>query len=1076
MAITETIIVGEGQAGLATSYWLEQHGREHFVLEKADRPGSAWQQRWDSFTLVTPNWSFRLPGGDYGQTDPHGFMGRDQIIAAFEDDVARHALPVRFSTEATSVEAKSEGGYLVHCADGASFEAANVVIASGSFQRPRIPADAVNLPANIVQMHSTSYRNPRTLPEGAVLVVGSGQSGAQIAEEIYQSGRTVYLCVGIAGRAPRRYRGRDCWEWLSLSGFLDRTVDKLPSPRARFAGNPHISGRDGGHTLNLHQFARDGMQLLGHLRNIESGRLVLAPDLHESLIRVVEIITELDLSAAGVSSVIWALGYGFDFSLVKLPVFDSDSYPIQERGVTAQPGLYFVGLNWLHSQKSGLLQGVGDDAAYIAPTSSPTPGESLSALPPAWSLHRAGVVLFRRDRMCHSEQRRKKMWYFGRKPTLVVRLLSLVVAATLLGFTCAPLAQAHDPDQEEANKAIMTRVVEEMINQGDLSVADEVVDPGYVMYDRDGAREMGIEGYKANIEGLLDAFPDVQVTIEDIFAEEDRVVVRYTLSSEAAGVSIQGIHIARLADGLIVESWENFDEVGLLMQTGQLPSGEEMAEAELVSVAAGFNGPQGILLDGDGNLWVIDAGVGGEMEIPFVNPETGQEETVLVGDTSRIVMVTPDGEQIEVATLPSLLTPQEASGGSRLAVLDGVLYATSGGWIEAAGEEAMPLMASIVAVGEGEVTEVANTWALEVEENPDGFILESHPYGLSAGPDGLLWVADAGANALLTVDPSSGEMSIVAVFDGVEGPFPNPARGDAMESDPVPTAVVVGEDGVAYVSLLPGFPFTPGSAKVVMVNADGMVSDYATGLTMLTDLRMGPDGEMYGVQFGQFGEQGPAPDSGAIIRVKEGDASEVVLDGLSFPTSLDFDADGNAYITINGVGAPGSGEVVMAAGLTAMAGEPIAPMMEMEEEMAEANMAVVQSFYDEFAAGNAEVILDVHPMTITMHYAGETAEIPAQALYENLSALKEANPDLQAEIHSMFAVGDYVFTELTWMGTHTGDLLGIPATDNPITRHELIVRRLEEGKIVESWEMWDDLAFLQSLGLVGSWDEIVGGQ
>jgi putative flavoprotein involved in K+ transport len=397
----ETVIIGGGQAGLATSYWLKQHGREHVVLEKADQAGSAWRQRWDSFTLVTPNWSFRLPGGDYGQADPQGYMGRDQIVASFEEYVTRHQLPVRFNSEATSVELASDGkSYVVGSSDGSTITAANVVIASGSFQRPKLPAYAANLPTYLVQMHSGQYRNPQSLPDGAVLVVGSGQSGAQIAEELYQSGHKVYLCVGSAGRAPRRYRERDCWEWLTLAGFLDRTVDKLPSPRARFAGNPHISGRDGGHTLNLHQFARDGVRLLGHLAGVEGSRLVLAPDLHESLARAdqfeaqllkmidayiertgtdapvedlprlrdgfdVKIATELDLAAAGVTSVIWALGYGFDFSLVELPVLDGDGYPLQERGVTAAPGLYFVGLNWLHSQKSGLLQGVGDDAAHI---------------------------------------------------------------------------------------------------------------------------------------------------------------------------------------------------------------------------------------------------------------------------------------------------------------------------------------------------------------------------------------------------------------------------------------------------------------------------------------------------------------------------------------------------------------------------------------------------------------------------------------------------------------------------------------------------------------------------------------
>jgi putative flavoprotein involved in K+ transport len=397
----DTVVIGGGQAGLATSYWLKQHGREHLVLEKAAQPGSAWRQRWDSFTLVTPNWSFRLPGGDYGQADPHGFMGRDQIVASFADYVARHRLPVRFDTEVTAVAPSStDGRYLITTAGGDAFAAANVVLATGSFQRPKVPAFAADLPVAVLQLHSGQYRNPGMLPAGAVLVVGSGQSGAQIAEDLVHSGRTVYLCVGSAGRAPRRYRGRDTWEWLSLSGFLDRTVDKLPSPRARFAGNPHITGRDGGHTLNLHQFARDGVRLLGRLTGVQVDVLMLAPDLHENLakadqfeaqlVKLIDgyieragvaappedlpqlrdgfdgaILADLSLSAAGITSVIWALGYRCDFSLVKLPLLDADGYPVQERGVTAYPGLYVVGLNWLHSQKSGLLQGVGDDAAYV---------------------------------------------------------------------------------------------------------------------------------------------------------------------------------------------------------------------------------------------------------------------------------------------------------------------------------------------------------------------------------------------------------------------------------------------------------------------------------------------------------------------------------------------------------------------------------------------------------------------------------------------------------------------------------------------------------------------------------------
>jgi putative flavoprotein involved in K+ transport len=233
------------------------------------------------------------------------------------------------------------------------------------------------------------------------LIVGSAQSGTQIAEELHQSGRTVYLCVGGAPRVPRRYRGRDIFEWLSLTGFTDRTVEKLPSPKAKFAGNPHLSGRDGGRTINLHLFAREGIRLLGHLRDAEGGKLRFAPDLKESLARAdkaeaditamidqfiernaiaapaeplpkhqdgytIDEIPELDLTSENVNTVIWAMGYNFDYSLVKAPVTDGDGYPIQQRGVTAYPGLYFIGMSWLYKHKSPLLLGVGEDADYIA--------------------------------------------------------------------------------------------------------------------------------------------------------------------------------------------------------------------------------------------------------------------------------------------------------------------------------------------------------------------------------------------------------------------------------------------------------------------------------------------------------------------------------------------------------------------------------------------------------------------------------------------------------------------------------------------------------------------------------------
>lgn len=395
----DNIVIGGGQGGLSTSYYLKQQGREHVILEQADRAAKAWRERWDSFTLITPNWMIRLPGAEYQGDNPDGFTSRDDIIAYFGDYVKRFDLPIRYGNRVTSVE-PIKLGYLV-TTEKQKFEAANVVIATGMFQQPKIPAFSANLSAEIRQLHSSEYRNPKALPDGAALVVGSAQSGCQIAEELYQTGRKVYLSVGSAGRLPRRYRGKDVTLWLHELGFNNRTVENLPTPKAKFAGSAHGTGKDGGHTINLHQFARDGVVLLGHIHSAKGTRIVLAPDLKESLAKADKFeadlvkqideyverkeldaptetlpklrdgyeakeILELDLKSAGITTVIWATSYKFDFGLVKLPVFDEDGYPVQKRGVTEFPGLYFVGLPFLHTVKSGLLVGVGDDAAHVA--------------------------------------------------------------------------------------------------------------------------------------------------------------------------------------------------------------------------------------------------------------------------------------------------------------------------------------------------------------------------------------------------------------------------------------------------------------------------------------------------------------------------------------------------------------------------------------------------------------------------------------------------------------------------------------------------------------------------------------
>src|SRR6516165_8516657 len=280
-----TVIVGGGQAGLAISYYLKQEGREHVVLERATAVANAWRhERWDSFTLVTPNFQVRMPGAEYNGDDPYGFMSKAEVVKYFDDYVERFDLPVHCGVEVFSVE-KQGKRFVVRTSEG-DYETVNVVIATGLYQSPRIPLFSAHISSNILQIHSSQYRNPSSLPTGAVLVVGTGQSGAQIAQELYQSGRKVYLSIGNAGRVPRRYRGRDINDWFTRLGLFDTKVEELKSPRDKFASHPQISGKNGGQSLNLHQFARDGVVLLGHVRGARDGKLMLAPDLIETLAKV----------------------------------------------------------------------------------------------------------------------------------------------------------------------------------------------------------------------------------------------------------------------------------------------------------------------------------------------------------------------------------------------------------------------------------------------------------------------------------------------------------------------------------------------------------------------------------------------------------------------------------------------------------------------------------------------------------------------------------------------------------------------------------------------------------------------
>ncbi len=398
-------IIGAGQAGLSLSHELTRLKVEHVILEKGVVANAWLTQRWDSFCLVTPNWMLRLPGRQYEGDEPDAFMPGSEFVHWLQEYARSFAAPVRTGVEVTRVS-RSGSGFLLSTSTG-QIACDNVVIATATYQTPRIPDLAAHIAPAIRQIHAADYRNPAQLPAGAVLVVGSAQSGCQIAEELHLAGRPVYLSTSSAGRLPRRYRGRDANDWQDRMGLLDRTPDMLESPAARFRGDPHLTGTGGGRTLNLHTFAAAGIRLLGRLSAVDGDvmrfdddlarNMLAADDFAERFCAMVDdyiareaiVAPPADASNSdfggvrrarapaaplairagetGIGSVVWATGFRYDFSWVEAASFDAFGYPVQERGASAIPGLFFLGLNWMHKRKSGIIYGVGDDAEYLAP-------------------------------------------------------------------------------------------------------------------------------------------------------------------------------------------------------------------------------------------------------------------------------------------------------------------------------------------------------------------------------------------------------------------------------------------------------------------------------------------------------------------------------------------------------------------------------------------------------------------------------------------------------------------------------------------------------------------------------------
>ena len=393
-------VIGGGQAGLSVSHHLKRHGLDHLVFEK-HRIGHAWrEQRWNSFCLVTPNWQCRLPDFPYRGPEPDGFMAKDDIVRYVEDFAATIRPPILEGVGVTRLSRRSDGLFVLSTTEGA-YTAANVVVAVSAYHSPKLPPESERLPGHIVQVHSSAYKNPEQLPPGAVLVVGTGQSGCQIAEDLHLADRQVHVSVGSAPRSPRDYRGRDAIRWLDDMGQYRMTVADHPKGReVRRQANHYMTGRGGGREIDLRRFASEGMRLYGRLDGVEGGLLAFRPDLRQKLdaadavylgIRAMiddyiarEAIEApaaapwrkawepeiepagLDLSAEGITSVVWGTGFRSDWSWIDVPeAFDVAGAPEHDRGVTPVPGLSFVGLPWLNTWGSGRFSGIAEDADHV---------------------------------------------------------------------------------------------------------------------------------------------------------------------------------------------------------------------------------------------------------------------------------------------------------------------------------------------------------------------------------------------------------------------------------------------------------------------------------------------------------------------------------------------------------------------------------------------------------------------------------------------------------------------------------------------------------------------------------------
>ena len=398
---TDTLVVGGGQAGVAMSEHLTKLDVPHLVLER-DRIAEKWRTgRWDSLVANGPAWHDRFPGLEFDGFDADEFVPKEQVAEYFEAYAKKFNAPVRTGVEVNKVERNSmRPGFTVETSEG-MIEANRVVAATGPFQKPIIPSIAPK-DTTIVQLHSADYRNPGQLPDGGVLVVGAGSSGVQIADELRRAGKQVYLSVGPHDRPPRSYRNRDfCW-WLGVLGDWDAEAMKPGTEHVTIA----VSGAYGGRTIDFRTLAHQGVRLTGLTKSFNANsKVTFESDLVDNVVRgdknylelldaadhyvsrnnldlplepearnipcdpdcLRQPILELDMAEAGITSIIWATGFALDFSWLNVYyAFDENGKPQHQRGVSSEPGIYFLGLPWLSRRGSSFIWGVWHDAKHIA--------------------------------------------------------------------------------------------------------------------------------------------------------------------------------------------------------------------------------------------------------------------------------------------------------------------------------------------------------------------------------------------------------------------------------------------------------------------------------------------------------------------------------------------------------------------------------------------------------------------------------------------------------------------------------------------------------------------------------------